>query len=51
MSGGEKLIYDKLSQQKLEAEINILSLRANKDKERIKKIDEETYTFFESKPI
>ena len=36
MSEEEKLIYDKLGQQKLEAEINILSLRAIKDKERIK---------------
>ena len=36
-------------QQKLEAEINILSLRAKNDEERIRQIDEEIYTFFESK--
>ena len=41
ISAEDKLVYDKFGQQKLEAEINILSLRAINDEERITQIDEE----------
>ena len=45
----EVAIYQKLAEQRLSAEIEVLNIRGEKNREKITKIDEETFQFFESK--
>ena len=45
----EVAIYQKLAEQRLSAEIEVLNIRGEKNREEVTKIDEETFQFFESK--
>ena len=45
----EVAIYQKLAEQRLSAEIEVLNIRGEKNREKVANIDEETFQFFESK--